>query len=141
MSDLFDADVNYLAVILGAIAVQPLGFLWYSTLFGMRWMAVRGYSESDVQGDASPTVYLAPLVIAALIAYGLARLVDMVGADSVGDCIAVAAFVWISFAAAVQAGQINFSPHATNKVAVFMIEGGYQLVSFLIVGAIVGAFQ
>jgi Protein of unknown function (DUF1761) len=139
--DLFEADVNYLAVILGALAVQPLGFVWYSQLFGARWMQVRGYSEEDVRGDASPAVYVVPLIVAAVIAYGLARLVDMVGADSVGDCIAVAAFVWVSFAATVQAGQINFSPHATNKVAVFGIEGGFQLASFVIIGAIVGAFQ
>jgi Protein of unknown function (DUF1761) len=139
--DLFEADVNYLAVILGAIAVQPLGFLWYSQLFGTRWMQVRGYSEDDVRGDATSAVYVVPLFVAAVIAYGLARLVDMVGADSVGDCIAVAAFVWVSFAAAVQAGQINFSPHATNKVAVFGIEGGFQLASFVIIGAIIGAFQ
>jgi Protein of unknown function (DUF1761) len=139
--DLFEADVNYLAVILGALAVQPLGFIWYSQLFGARWMQVRGYSEADVRGDATPGVYVVPLIVAAVIAYGLARLVDMVGADSVGDCIAVAAFVWISFAATVQAGQINFSPHATNKVTVFGIEGGFQLASFVIIGAIIGAFQ
>ena len=141
MSDLFEADVNYLAVILGTLAAQMLGFAWYSALFSRRWMAARGYSESDVRGDANPAVYAVPLVVAALIAYGLSRLVDMVGADSVGDCVAVAAFVWVSFAASVQAGQINFSPNVNNKVAVFAIEGGYQLISFLIIGAIIGAFQ
>jgi hypothetical protein len=140
MSEIFEADVNYLAVILGVIAAQALGFLWYSTMFGERWMAARGYSAEQVQGDASPTVYVAPMVVAALIAYGLSRLVDMVGADDVGECIAVAAFVWICFAGAVQAGQINFSPGA-DKVKTFTIEGGYQLASFVIIGAIIGAFQ
>jgi Protein of unknown function (DUF1761) len=139
--DLFEADVNYLAVVLAGLAAQPLGFLWYSQLFGRQWMAARGYSEQDVQADARPAVYLVPLVAALVIAYGFARLCDMVGADSVGDCIAVAAFVWISFTATVQAMQINFSPTASDKVAVFGIEGGFQLASFVLIGAIIGAFQ
>ena len=140
--DLFEADVNYLAVALAAIAAQPLGFLWYSQLFGKQWMRLRGYTLEDVQGDASPAiVYAVPLVTGLVIAYGFARLCDMVGADSVGDCIAIAAFAWLSFAATVQAMQINFSPHATNKVALFGVEGGFQLASFVLIGAIIGAFQ
>lgn len=141
MSELFEADVNYLAVVLGALAVQPLGALWYSMLFSSRWMQLRGYSEADVQGDASPAVYAIPLLASFITAYGLARLVDMVGADSIGDCLAIAAFVWVSFAAMVQVTQINFSPRVTDKVSLFGIEGGYQLASFLIIGAIIGAFQ
>jgi hypothetical protein len=63
----------------------------------------------------------------------------MAGAGDVGECIALAAFCWVSFAAAVQATQIAFS--TTRSVALFAIEGGYWLVSFVAIGAIVGAFQ
>ncbi len=137
---LFDADINYLAVVLAGVAAQPLGFLWYGMLFGDPWRALRGVSEEEATGS-STALYLVPLVCSLVIAYGLARLVDMVGADSVGDCIAVAAFVWISFAATVQLTQINFSPAVTGKAALFGIEGGYQLACFVIAGAIIGCFQ
>jgi hypothetical protein len=141
MDSPFEADVNYLAVILAALAAQALGFLWYGPLFGGRWMALRGYSEADVRADASPMVYILPLLAAIVIAYVLARLVDMAGADSVGDCIAVAVFAWSGFTATATAMQINFSPHATNKPLLFAVEGGYYLALFLIAGAIIGAFQ
>jgi len=81
------------------------------------------------------------LIAALVIAYGFARLADMVGADSVGDCIALAVFAWVSFTATVQAMQINFSPGVTNKASLFAIEGGFHLVSFAVIGAIIGAFQ
>ena len=141
MSELFEADVNYLAVTLAGLAAQPLGFLWYGPVFGQRWMALRGYTEEQVQGDASPTVYFVPLVAALVIAYGIARLCDMTGAESFGDCLAIAAFCWGGFAATVAAMQINFSPLAKNKPGLFAIEGGYYLASFLIAGAIISAFQ
>ena len=136
---LFDADINYLAVILGGVAAQPLGALWYSrAAFGPTWMRLRRYSEADVQGGGR-VGYAVAFLASLLVAYTLARLVDMVGADSVGDCIAVAAFVWAGFAAAVQATQIAFS--TTRSPTLFAIEGGYQLASFVVIGAIVGAFQ
>ncbi len=136
---MFEADINYLAVLLGGIAAQPLGALWYAPgVFGSRWMALRGLTPEDVQGDGR-VGYVVGLLASLVVAYGLARLADMVDADSVGDCIALAAFVWVSFAATVQATQIAFSK--TRSLALFGIEGGYQLASFLLIGAIVGAFQ
>lgn len=140
MSDLFEADVNYLAVILGAVAVQFLGFLWYSTLFRKPWMAVRAIDPSEGE-DPGPAVYLVPLASALVVAYVFARLADMVGAVDVGECIALAAFVWVGFAGTVQLMQINFSEAKVKRVPTFLIEGGYQLASFVIIGAIVGAFQ
>jgi hypothetical protein len=140
MSELFEADVNYLAVILATIATQALGFLWYGKVFYKPWVAARAIDPSEGE-DPGPAIYLVPLVCALVVAYTLARLVDMTGADSVGDCIAIAAFVWVGFAGTVQLTQINFSDAKVKRVPTFLIEGGYQLASFLIIGAIIGAFQ
>jgi hypothetical protein len=137
---LFEADVNYLAVILGALAVQVLGFLWYGSLLRKPWVAARGVDVSEGE-NPSPVIYLVPLLCALAIAYGLARLVDMVGADDIGDSIALAAFVWVLFAGPVQLIQINFSETKVKRATTFAIEGGYQLASFVIIGAVVGAFQ
>jgi hypothetical protein len=137
--DFFEADINYLAVLLGAIAAQPIGFLWYSpALFGGRWMELRGYTQEDVQ-DGGSIPYVVGVVAALAVAYGLARLADMTGAFDVGECIALAAFCWVSFTAIAVATQVAFS--RTQSVELFAIEAGYWLASFLTIGVIVGAFQ
>lgn len=140
MDSLFEADVNYLAVILAVIATQALGVLWYGKVFAEGWVAARAIDLSKEE-NPGPVVYLVPLVCSLVIAYSLARLVDMTGADSVGDCLAIAAFAWVGFAGTVQLSQINFSEGKVNRLQTFLIEGGYTLASFLIIGAIVGAFQ
>jgi len=140
MSELFEADVNYLAVILAVIATQALGFLWYGKVFYKPWVAARAIDLSEEE-NPGPVIYLVPLVCALVIAYTLARLVDMTGADSVGDCIAIAAFAWVGFAGTAQLTQINFSESKVKRLPTFLVEGGYTLASFLIIGAIVGAFQ
>lgn len=138
---MFDADVNYLAVILAAAVAQPLGFLWYGPLFGQAWMRARGYTEQDIEGGGGAVFFVVPVLASLVIAYTLARLVDMVGADSVGDCIAVAAFVWAGFMGTATAMQLTFSPKASNKLGLFAIEGGFYLAMALVAGAIIGAFQ
>ena len=140
MDSLFEADVNYLAVILAVIATQVLGFLWYGRVFDEAWVSARAIDLSKEE-NPGPVVYVVPLLCALVIVYSLARLVDMTGADSVGDCIAIAAFTWIGFAGTVQLTQINFSEAKVNRLHTFLIEGGYILACFLIAGAILGAFQ
>jgi hypothetical protein len=140
VEELFEADVNYLAVILGALAAQVLGFLWYGKLFYKPWVAARAIDPSEGE-NPGPMIYLVPFVCAVIIAYTLARLCDMVGADSVGDCIAIGAFAWVGFAGTVQLMQVNFSESKVNKPVAFAIEGSYQLANFVIMGAIIGAFQ
>ena len=140
MSELFEADVNYLAVLLAVIATQVLGFLWYGKMFYKPWVAARSIDVS-AEENPGPIIYLVPLVCSLVIAYTLARLVDMTGADSVCDCIAIAAFVWVGFAGTVQLQQINFSEAKVKRLPTFLVEGGYTLASFLIAGAIIGAFQ
>jgi hypothetical protein len=136
---IFDADVNFLAVLLAGIAAQPLGALWYSpALFYEPWTRLRNYTREDT-GASANTAYVFGFLASLLVAYMLSRLVDMVGADSVGDCIAVGAFAWVGFAGPVQATQIAFSK--TQSVPLFAIEGGYQLASFVLIGGIVGLFQ
>jgi hypothetical protein len=140
MSELFEADVNYLAVILATLATQVLGFLWYAVIFDKSWVAARAINL-DQEENPGPVIYLVPLLCALVTAYTLARLVDMTGADSVGDCIAIAAFAWVGFAGTVQLTQINFSEAKVNRLQTFLIEGSYTLASFLAIGAIIGAFQ
>ena len=68
------AGYNWVAVLVAAIAVQPIGALWYSTrLFGKAWLAEIGITEA--QAKASPTKllfaigFLSPLVVAAVLAW------------------------------------------------------------------------
>jgi hypothetical protein len=103
-------------------------------------MAARGYTEPDVEAGAGPAVYLLAFALTLLVAYALARLVDMVGADSVADCIGVAAFAWAGLAGAVQGTQILFS-NARSKLTTLAIEGGYQLATFVLIGLVLGLFQ
>lgn len=134
----FEADVNYLAVVLGAIAAQPLGALWYGPLFGERWMELRGYTKEDIE-DGGGIAYFIGFAGHLVMAYAIARLADMTGAANVGESMLLAGFIAASFVVTVLATQIAFSPRRSH--ALLGIEGGYQFTAIVVIGAIVGAFQ
>lgn len=40
--------VNYIAVILAAVAANVLGFIWYGPLLGKQWMKLSGMSQEKM---------------------------------------------------------------------------------------------
>ena len=58
------AGINWIAVMVGVILANVLGFVWYGPLFGKPWMRAIGKSQEELRG--SPMMY-AVTVIASLI--------------------------------------------------------------------------
>lgn len=47
--ELFLPNVNYLAVLVAAIASMILGYLWYGPLFGNMWKQLMGFTDKDMK--------------------------------------------------------------------------------------------
>ena len=76
--------VNYLAVIVAAVAVFVLGWLWYSPLlFFKPWMRLRGMDpDAAMAGAKMPGGKLVvELVRCLVLAYIIARFVALLGVD------------------------------------------------------------
>jgi hypothetical protein len=63
----FDAlgDLNWLAVIVAALAYFAIGAVWYAPpVFGKAWMAAGGMAMPEAGTRPSPAIYLTPLSVA-----------------------------------------------------------------------------
>ena len=132
--------VNYLAVLVSAVAIFILGGLWYSkALFANKWIALMGKSEEELKTAAKPGAM--PLVIAficsLLISWTMAIIVNHFGHEP-GMGLAVAFHCWLGFAAPTSFATATFSG---QPKALWLINSGYNLVSFLIAGAILGMWH
>ena len=89
-------QINYLAVVVAAVAGFLLGWGWY-TVFGKAWMAGLGKKNEDCD-KAMP---IAPMVIAGVaclvMAYMLAGLMGHLANVTIRGGIISAFFVWIGF--------------------------------------------
>ena len=138
--------VNWLAVLAAAFVCMVLGFLWYSPmLFARPWMIASGYDPDD-------KAKLAELKKGAGKMYGLAFLASLLQAAMLAKVLAVTGIwdplygmkmgvgIWLGFVMTVQLTGAVFGNHGHQKMKLFAINTGYQLVCYVAMGALLAAW-
>jgi hypothetical protein len=136
--------VNLWAVLVCAVADMVLGFLWYSPiLFASPWMKLMGYDPNDkakiaeMQKTAGPSYgmsFIASLLAAAVL--GKIITISTVTTPLYGMKIALA--IWLGFVTTVQLTGALFT---RQPAKLYAINTGYQLVCYVVMGAILGAWR
>ena len=136
--------INLLAVFVAAISTMVVGFVWYSPLlFAKAWMREMGYDPNDkakiqeMQKSAGPA-YGGSFVASLVTAYILALLLHELGADNVHLGLAIGFHVWLGFVATVQFTGALFMK---QSMKLFAINTGYQLICYLVMGAILAVWR
>ena len=136
--------VNVLAVLVCAVATMVVGFVWYSPmLFANPWMKLMGYDPNDkakiaeMQKSAGPS-YGMSFIASILAAFVLGKLISVAGFSTAFDGLKIGLVVWLGFVTTVQLTSALFS-RQPNKL--YMINTGYQLVCYVVMGAILGAWR
>ena len=129
------------AVIASAVACMVVGFLWYSPpLFGKAWMQAMGYDPADkariaeMQKAAGPK-YAVSFVASLLSAFLLGKIIFHLAISTALYGMKVGFAVWLAFVLTVQLTDKLFG---NRPLKLFLINTGYQLVCFLVMGAILG---
>lgn len=132
------ASVNFLAVLVSAIAYMALGALWYSpALFGKAWLRGIGKTKEQVNASASPLNYVWALIMSFVAAYGIARIMNWAGRGTISDGIVISLLVGVCFVLTTMSINDTFEnrPRGLTFINVF-----YHLVGFIIMGIIIGAW-
>ncbi len=129
--------VSWLAVIVAAIVRFAIGAGWYTALFGKRWRQLQGIPEGGStagMGQAMAAGFIGDLVMS----YVLARFVGHYGAVTIMDGLLVGFLAWLGFVATIMLGSIFYEKKPGELIA---INAGYQLVTILVMGAILAAWH
>ena len=135
------AELNWLAVIVGAVVYFALGALWFSrALFARPWMRSIGWDESR-EINANPLSYAGPglFYIFAAIATGI--LAAATGTDTLGEGLVLGLVVAIGYALMVTSIDAVFDPNKPQPWLWFAISGAYHLVGLLIVAVLVAVWR
>jgi hypothetical protein len=123
-------EVNYLAVVIAAIASFLLGGLWYSpALFGKVWQREAGLSDEQLKSGNMARIFGLSLVLSLLAAWVFALFLGPrppvalgLGAGfSAGLCWVTASF------------GINYL-FERKSFKLFLVNGGYHTLQFTIIG-------
>ncbi len=128
--------INYLAVLVAAVAAMVIGGIWYSPgVFGAKWMSLAGLTAPPEASMAK--AYAMGFIVALVIAFCLALIVDWIKGESWRCGVAVAIVCWLGFAATVRADNVIFGG---RPLGLFWIDAGYDLVAYIVMGAIIGSW-
>ncbi|MDR7419756.1 MAG: DUF1761 domain-containing protein [Armatimonadota bacterium] len=133
--------LNYLAVLVAAILNMLIGALWYSHgLFGKSWMELTGLKPEDAQKRMAGMrrAYSLMFIASLLIAYTLARVLWYAKIESAGGGAMIGLLAWVGFVATTHGANYLFEG---KPFRLYGINTGYSLVSFLVMGALLGAWR
>ena len=137
------SHLNYLAVLVCGVLIFVLGGMWYSPLlFAKKWIALMGKSEEELKAAAAasnlPLMYFSAFFSGLLVSFSLAVIITQCKDLTVPGGALLGAVCWLGLAGATSYATGLFSMQ--NK-QLWLINSGYNLVSFLIAGTILATWR
>jgi hypothetical protein len=129
-------NVNWLGLVVSLIVGQVIGFLWYGTLFAQAWMKATGVTEGNAAGQEWKMGLGMLNMLVVLL--GLDWLIRRVGVTGFVGGARIALIACGVFALTVVS--LNYL-YASGAVSLLWIDGGYQLVTYLVFGALLGGLK
>ena len=133
-------SLNYWAILVAVVFNQALGAAWYSGL-AKPWMAEVGLTADDMEAMKGTPRQWYPYVLAvgAAIVFTLvlALLAQGLGADGAGEGLGLGLLAAIGFIFTSNA--INYSFEG-RSLKLFLINGGYPLISYSAIGILLATW-
>ena len=132
--------VNYVAVLVGGVLQFLLGGLWYSpVMFAKKWVALLGKSEEELKKGMHAMMYPIAFITGLISSYVLANIINFAGAATVTSGAIVGFMCWLGFTGTTSYNnQVNF---VGRPAMLWAIDSGYNLVGFILTGAILAVWK
>lgn len=131
MEGIDPSTFNYWAVFLAAVSMFLVGGIWYSGPLSQAWMKETGLKPKDIQGGVGLSfggTFLLSLLAALVLAFFVGTEADMYFGAFAGLMVGI----WIATALGT-----NYL-FERKSLKLFLINAGYNLIGFTVMGAIIG---
>jgi hypothetical protein len=144
-----DIQLNLVAIGLAIVVNFFLGYVWYTPLFGKRWIKEVGLPEGhEAQGSELAKALLGNLLGCALLAFVLATNmavwlpstwgVQAAAPGAISQALQAAGFTWLAFYLPPMLNGVLWERRSWTLLA---INGGYYLVSLLVAAMLIAHWR
>jgi hypothetical protein len=131
-------QLNWLAVVVGALVYFALGALWYSPmLFSRAWQRSIGWDETRTPPQRSAMTYVAPLVAYLVMAIAVGLLAAATGTDELVEGVVLGLVLGVGLSLAHTFVDASFSPEKPRPWTWFAINGTYHALGLVILAVII----
>jgi hypothetical protein len=132
-------NINFIAVLVAAVASFLIGWLWYSpVLFANAWMKALGKTREDLMKGGRQRMISAMLtsfIQAIIVATAIAHFINIAPeVRTVGMAIETALICWFAFVGAI--GMVQRTYEQSN-LTLFYLTLGYRFFEFIVIALIV----
>ncbi len=130
-------EINYLAVLVSALAFFAIGSLWYSpVLFSKIWIKELDFKSENVSKQNMVKTFGVSFLLMLIMAFNLAAFIgNGMGWQFGMTAGALTGIGWVALAMG-----INYL-YERRSFRFWLINAGYMAVSFTLMGTIIGAWQ
>jgi len=134
------SEVNYLAVLVAAVASFLLGWLWYGPLFGKPWMKLMNFDKNSMKSmKLSPvTAMILGFLTYLVIAYVLAGFISILNSATIVEGMKIAFWIWLGFIATTTLGSFLWEG---KSIKLYLLNNTYNLLNLLVMSAILTAWK
>lgn len=123
-------------ILISALLVFLLGWLWHGPLFGKKWCAVQGLPQPDKKNCCGKDMAM-PMVITilswALTAAVFGWLLPLMPAADAHPAFCLAILIWLGFKLPEPVSQVIWKK---KPMDLLWLEGGFTLAALLIIAAV-----
>ena len=135
-------ELNWLAVIVAALAYFVLGAIWYAPpVMGRTWMAAGGMEMPADDQRPGPGIYVVPLAGSLLTAVALGMLAEATGTDTFTEGLVLGIVCAVGFALAIALVTATFESNKPKPMVWGAINAGYHALGIIAAALIIGAWQ
>jgi hypothetical protein len=137
-------NINYWAIASGALLSMIIGAVWYGPLFGKKWIEIIGTNPADPEARKKMQKTAGPLyaVQFVLTLFQVLVLAHLVADTNKAGGLERSLWIWAAFVIPTLAGAVMWTnDNARFKWARFLIQGGYQLVIFIVFGLLLQCWK
>ena len=128
-------SINYFAVLVAALSAFIIGGLWYSVLFAKSWMVENGFDEEKLKTGNMGLIFGGSFIFSFIISFVLVMFLgperDAIYGATAGS---MAGLFWVATAMGIT------YLFERKSLKLFLINAGYHVVTFTIMGLILGAW-
>jgi hypothetical protein len=132
-----DVPVNYLAVVVAALANYIIGSLWYGVLFRKAWLKLAGLSEMKVSVLSVVAGLIGALLTSYVLQHSLVFGNTYLKTSGVSGGLMGAFYLWLGFVAPVTVGVVIYEK---KPWMYWIVNNAYWLISLLVMGTILSVW-
>jgi hypothetical protein len=132
-----NVPVNYLAVVIAAVANYVIGSLWYGVIFRKAWLKMSGISEMKVTAVSVILGLIGALLTSYVLQHAIFFATEYLKTSGVVGGLTTGFFSWLGFIAPVTIGVVTYEK---KPFPLWILNNAYWLISLLVMGVILSAW-